>query len=95
MGKDIKSNIEDIRKEIGYVSQTFVLYKDLTVEENINFFSQIFEMGKESDAYKTKMLDLIGLDMLGNRLAANLSGGHQTKTCPPGRPYPQASVSSP
>jgi ABC-2 type transport system ATP-binding protein len=46
-GNDITTKSEEIKKHIGYMSQKFSLYDDLTVEENINFFSGIYKVLRE------------------------------------------------
>lgn len=79
MGKDLRDRIEGIRQEIGYVSQRFRLYGDLTVGENINFFESLFPGGSDSARRKEKLLDFIGLSRFTERLASNLSGGMKQK----------------
>lgn len=56
-GFDIKSQAEDVKKSIGYMSQRFSLYNDLTIRENITFFGGIYGL-KKSDI-KTKSQNLI------------------------------------
>jgi ABC-2 type transport system ATP-binding protein len=56
-GYDICTQYEDIKKHIGYMSQKFSLYEDLTVKENIRLFGGIY--GMTSDAIRTKTDDLL------------------------------------
>src|SRR4051794_31253878 len=46
-GYDIRTESEQIKKQIGYMSQRFSLYEDLTVEENIDFYSGIYRIAPE------------------------------------------------
>ncbi|MBN1794965.1 MAG: ABC transporter ATP-binding protein [Candidatus Omnitrophica bacterium] len=75
-GFDVVRNPEDIKKSIGYVSQRFSLYDDLTVKENLSFFGQIY--GLRNADLKNRMratLQTTGLDRWTNTLAGVLSGG--------------------
>ena len=47
LGFDISREPEDIKKNIGYMSQKFSLYNDLTAIENINFYASIYDLSKE------------------------------------------------
>ncbi len=75
-GLDIKTESEKIKKRIGYMSQKFSLYEDLTVEENIDFFGGIYgldkEKRKERQRYVLEMAGLIGRE---KSLVGELSGG--------------------
>ena len=52
-GYDISTEYEQIKRNIGYMSQKFSLYEDLTVSENIRLFASIYGMGKREIAQKT------------------------------------------
>ena len=61
-GFDIRTQREQIKRNIGYMSQKFTLYDDLTVEENIDFFSGIYRVPKEKKAErKAWVIDMAGL----------------------------------
>lgn len=75
-GFDISKEAERIKAHIGYMSQRFSLYEDLTVEENINFYSGIYNIPEEKkEERKDWVLRMAGL--LDHRLSrtAELSGG--------------------
>ncbi|MBC7249122.1 MAG: ABC transporter ATP-binding protein [Anaerolineae bacterium] len=76
LGFDIVRQAEEIRKRIGYMSQRFSLYSDLTVEENLNFYGGTYGVRnkrlKERKAYILKMAGLEGKERV---LTRNLSGG--------------------
>lgn len=79
-GFDINRSPEEIKKSIGYVSQKFSLYTDLTVGENLKFFGKIY--GLRNKALKQRIeevLKLTGLVSYRRFLAANLSGGYKQR----------------
>jgi ABC-2 type transport system ATP-binding protein len=79
-GLNTLSEKQKIKNIIGYMPQRFGLYQDLTVEENIDFFMDIFDIpGKERKTRKEKYLGFSNLLPFINRLAGNLSGGMKQK----------------
>lgn len=75
-GYDITKHQEEIKKRIGYMSQRFSLYDDLTVAENIDFYGGIYGLKKrELNNRKAYILEMAGLTGQEKRLAAELSGG--------------------
>jgi len=79
-GFDISRNPEDVRAGIGYMSQKFSLYKDLTVGENIKFFGGVY--GLEGQILRERMTAIIamgGLAGLENALTGTLSGALQQR----------------
>ncbi len=79
-GFDTVKEPEEIKKRIGYMAQQFSLYGDLTVEENLTFFADIFGVGRqERQERMARLLEFARLTAFRNRRAANLSGGMQKK----------------
>jgi ABC-2 type transport system ATP-binding protein len=75
-GFDIVSEPERIKERIGYMSQKFSLYEDLTVEENIDFYAGIYKLPAASRRErKAWVIDMAGLDAHRRSLTATLSGG--------------------
>jgi len=75
-GYDVMTDPESIKKSIGYVSQRFSLYADLTVEENLAFYGRIYSLSNA--LLKERMeeiMELTELDQFRKRLAGALSGG--------------------
>jgi ABC-type multidrug transport system ATPase subunit len=75
-GIDVRTNPEGVRENIGYMSQNFSLYTDLTVSENLQFYGRIY--GLPPARLRQRMDEIVQLNSLGpylNRLAAQLSGG--------------------
>ncbi len=79
-GHSIESQVEQARANIGYLSQRFSLYEDLTVLENIRFFAEVRGL-KPNEWYPRCMeiLDFVGLAQFKNRRAGQLSGGMKQK----------------
>jgi ABC-2 type transport system ATP-binding protein len=80
LGRSIPGEAEGIKEHIGYMCQKFSLYVDLTVEENIRFFADIFRI--EKAALGTRLEPLLKMTRLApfkDRLAGNLSGGMKQK----------------
>lgn len=76
LGYDIKSQSELIRTHIGYMSQKFSLYHDLTIEENLTFYGQIYGLEKEKLAERIKETKIfLQLDKRSNDIVDTLSGG--------------------
>jgi ABC-2 type transport system ATP-binding protein len=75
-GYRIDTHSEEIKKIIGYMSQKFTLYQDLTVEENINFYSGIHQLpSPEKEERKKWVLKMAGLIGREHSLTKELSGG--------------------
>jgi ABC-2 type transport system ATP-binding protein len=75
-GFDVATDPESIRRNIGYMSQKFSLYDDLTVEENIDFFSGIYGVPREKRAErKDYVLKMAGLEDRRSSMTRQLSGG--------------------
>ncbi len=79
-GFDIQKHTEDARSQLGYLSQRFSLYEDLTVLENIRFFAEV--RGLKSDEWLPRcmeILEFVGLGNFTDRRAGQLSGGMKQK----------------
>ena len=79
-GLNVISEKQKIKNIIGYMPQRFGLYQDLTVEENMQFFMDIFDVPrKERKTRRDKYLGFSNLLPFTDRLAGNLSGGMKQK----------------
>jgi len=75
-GFDIAREPEAIKRRIGYMSQLFSLYADLTVEENISFFSGLYDVPRaRRNERRAWVLEMAGLKDMGRRLTSELSLG--------------------
>jgi ABC-2 type transport system ATP-binding protein len=75
-GFDIRTQPEQIKSHIGYMSQRFSLYEDLTVEENIDFYSGIYNIPADrKKARKDWVIEMAGLAGHRRSLTGTLSGG--------------------
>ncbi len=79
-GIDVFENPEAAKRRIGYMSQRFSLYGDLTVAENIRFFSDIHHIPRAEQAARGReLLQSSRMTQFTDRLAQNLSGGMKQK----------------
>jgi ABC-2 type transport system ATP-binding protein len=75
-GLDVRTEAEKIKNHIGYMSQKFSLYEDLTVEENIDFYSGIYRIApKKRQERKQWVLEMAGLQEHRHSRTSILSGG--------------------
>ncbi len=75
-GFDVRTQSEEIKNHIGYMSQKFSLYEDLTVEENIDFYSGIYRIPSEKKrARKEWVIEMAGLGDHRQARTGTLSGG--------------------
>ena len=76
LGHDVGREAEAIRARIGYMSQKFSLYEDLTARENLDFYAGIYGLPPaEASARKAELVELMGLGPYLDRWAGRLSGG--------------------
>lgn len=79
-GNDVYSKTEQIKKSIGYMSQKFSLYDDLTVQENIRFYGGIYGLPKEQLSRKTeKVVKTVGLEDVHQKKVGALPLGWKQK----------------
>jgi ABC-2 type transport system ATP-binding protein len=74
IGFDIRRQAHDIRRNVGYMTQRFSLYDDLTAFENLDFVAALFEMPNRGAAVEA-IIERMGLKDRRNQLASELSGG--------------------
>jgi ABC-type multidrug transport system ATPase subunit len=75
-GFNIVKQSEDVKRSIGYMNQSFSLYRDLTVDENLTFFGGVY--GLQGDALKkrkSEVVELVGIKNYLDRQSGKLSGG--------------------
>lgn len=75
-GFDVVANPEDVKRSIGYMSQGFSLYKDLTTDENLDFFGGVYGLrGAHLKQRKEAVVGLVGIGPYRAKRAGTLSGG--------------------
>lgn len=76
MGIDVVRNPEGIKPHIGYMSQKFSLYDDLTVQENLEFYAGVYELPVNEEKERIEgVLQMAGLESRRRQLTSELSGG--------------------
>ena len=74
LGMDILKEADRIKRQVGYMTQRFSLYEDLTIRENLDFVARIYDL-RERAAKVKATLDRLGLTERRDQLAGSLSGG--------------------
>ena len=74
LGLDIVSHASGIRRQVGYMTQRFSLYEDLTVFENLDFVARVYQMRNRRQAVKS-IMERMGLVGRADQLVGHLSGG--------------------
>jgi ABC-type multidrug transport system ATPase subunit len=75
LGYDSTREAEEVKQRIGYMSQKFSLYPDLTVSENLGFYTRVYGLGRRARERRAEIIELLQLEPYIDRRAANLSGG--------------------
>ena len=74
LGYDIRTQQDQIKRHVGYMTQGFSLYRDLTIRENLEFVARIYGLENARDAAQAALVRL-GLEARADQLAGELSGG--------------------
>jgi len=74
LGYDIRTEADEIKRHVGYMTQRFSLYQDLSVRENLEFVARLYGLPKPAAAARA-MIERIGLAGRGEQIAGELSGG--------------------
>ena len=79
-GLDVAKHPDAVKDQIGYMAQRFGLYGDLTVDENMDFYADLFGIvGQEREALTARLLQMTRMGPFRKRHAAKLSGGMKQK----------------
>ncbi len=79
-GDDVRTHLDEVKDKIGYMAQRFGLYTDLTVEENMIFYADLFGVtGADREALMTRLLAMTRMAPFRSRPAGKLSGGMKQK----------------
>lgn len=80
VGYDVSRDLDKVKDQIGYMAQRFGLYGDLTVDENMAFYSDLFGISrKDHETLSRQLLEMTRMTPFRNRAAAKLSGGMKQK----------------
>jgi ABC-2 type transport system ATP-binding protein len=74
LGHDIRSESERVKRKVGYMTQKFSLYEDLSIEENLDFVARMYDMADRGRRV-AEALENLGLTSRAKQLAGTLSGG--------------------
>src|SRR5450432_2141150 len=74
LGRDVIKDSELIKREVGYMTQRFSFYEDLSIEENLDFVARMYGLNNRREAVRDS-LERLGLKQRQKQLAGQLSGG--------------------
>jgi ABC-type multidrug transport system ATPase subunit len=76
LGRNVIKESEEVKKSIGYMSQQFSLYSDLTVLENLNFYARVYGIPRrERKERLDEVIEIVGIKSYLNQMSGALSGG--------------------
>ena len=75
LGYDIRTEADEIKRHVGYMTQRFSLYQDLSVRENLEFVARLYGRRRSRAASARAMIERLGLEGREEQLAGELSGG--------------------
>jgi ABC-2 type transport system ATP-binding protein len=79
-GYDVATHAQDVKDQIGYMAQRFGLYQDLTVDENMEFYADLFGiLGQQRKDLTAQLLRMTRMEPFRARQAGRLSGGMKQK----------------
>ncbi|WP_434355214.1 ABC transporter ATP-binding protein [Parasalinivibrio latis] len=79
LGLNVPGDAEKLRLRIGYMTQKFSLYDNLTVRENLEFVRQIYGLGRQGKARVDELLSIYGLSDRQKQMAGSMSGGQKQR----------------
>jgi ABC-2 type transport system ATP-binding protein len=80
VGHDVAHDVDAVKDQIGYMAQRFGLYHDLTVDENMNFYADLFGIiGREREELTSRLLRMTRMEPFRKRPGGKLSGGMKQK----------------
>ena len=80
LGLPVPAEVEGLRRRVGYMTQRFSLYEDLSVRENLAFLARIFGLGRRDiEPRLRRQMDRFELTSMAGRLAGSLSGGQKQR----------------
>ncbi len=74
IGYDVRTQAEAIKRNVGYMTQRFSFWEDLSIRENLEFVARVYQLDNRRDRVDS-MLNRLGLEQRQNQLAGELSGG--------------------
>ena len=75
LGYDIRTQIGEIKRHVGYMTQRFSLYADLTIRENLEFVARVYGLPRPAARPRAGAIERLGLENRADQLAGELSGG--------------------
>jgi len=80
LGNALPRDAENLKYRIGYMTQSFSLYRDLSVKENLQFFSKVFGLGRREERRRiAELMELYDLTALADQRAGSMSGGQRQR----------------
>src|ERR1700716_3240067 len=87
LGYDIRRDADKIKRHVGYMTQRFSLYQDLSVRENLEFVARLYGV-RDARGIASDMIKRLGLNGREEQLAGELSGGWKQRVLLRARPPP-------